>query len=59
VRAFWFSFDFPLVASIELWAAVLSIGAMIAIFRFKAGMIQTLLACSVASVILYFAGAIR
>jgi chromate transporter len=59
VRAFWFSFDFPLVASIEPWAVVLSIGAMIAIFRFKAGMIQTLLACSVASVILYFAGAIR
>jgi chromate transporter len=32
---------------------------MIAIFRFKAGMIQTLLACSVAGIILHFAGVIR
>jgi chromate transporter len=31
---------------------------MIAIFRFKAGMIQTLLACSAAGVLLYFVGAI-
>jgi chromate transporter len=59
VRAFWLSFDFPLVASIEPWAVVLSIAAMIAIFRFKAGMIQTLLACSVAGVLLYVAGAIQ
>ena len=32
--------------------------ALIAIFWFKAGMIQTLLACSAAGIILYFAGVI-
>jgi len=32
---------------------------MVAIFRFKAGMIQTLLVCSAAGIVLYLAGAIR
>jgi chromate transporter len=59
VRAFGLSFDAPVVASIEPWAVVLSLAAMIAIFRFKAGMIQTLLACSAAGVLLYLVGVIR
>jgi chromate transporter len=59
LRASWLSFDVPIVASIEPWAVVLSIAAMTAILRFKAGMIQTLLACSAAGVFLYLVGAIR
>jgi chromate transporter len=47
------------LTTLNVASLVLSIAAMIAIFRFKAGMIQTLLACSVAGVILHFAGVIR
>ena len=49
----------PVITTLNVASLVLSIGAMIAIFRFKAGMIQTLLACSVAGIILHFAGVIR
>ena len=56
---FGFSFDVPVLASIDPWALVLSLAAMVAIFRFKAGMIQTLLACSAAGIVLYLVGAIR
>ncbi len=59
VRAFGLSFDAPVAASIEPWAVLFSIAAIIAIFRFKAGMIQTLLACSAAGVVLYLVAAIR
>ena len=59
LQAFGLSFDMPVAASIEPWAVVLSIAAMIAIFRFRGGMIQTLLACSAAGVFLYLLGAIR
>jgi chromate transporter len=56
LRGFGFAFDAPVLASIDPWAFVLSLGAAIAIFRFNAGMIQTLAACSLAGVILYFVG---
>jgi chromate transporter len=59
VRGFGFSFDAPVAASIDPWAVALSVAAMIAIFRFKAGMIQTLLACSAAGILLYFVGVIQ
>jgi chromate transporter len=52
------SFDAPVIASVQPWAVALSLVAMIAIFRFKAGMLQTLAGCSLAGVILYFIGAI-
>jgi chromate transporter len=58
VRVAGLSIDVPTVATIEPWAVALSIAAIIAIFRFKAGMIQTLLACSTAGVLLYLTGAI-
>jgi len=47
------SFDAPVLASANLWAMVLALGAMIAIFRFKVGMIATLLACSAAGIVIY------
>jgi chromate transporter len=58
VRAFGLSFDAPVAASIDPWAVLLSLAAMLAIFRLKAGMIQTLVASSAAGVILYLSGVI-
>src|SRR2546423_13035431 len=58
LRGFGLSFDMPVLSSVDPWALLLSAAAMVAIFRFKAGMIQTLLACSLAGIVLYFAGAI-
>ena len=57
-RGFGFSFDVPVIGTFEPWAILLSVAAMIAIFRFKAGMIPTLLACSAAGVLLHLAGAV-
>jgi chromate transporter len=56
VRAFGFVFDAPVLSSIDAWALALSVAAMLAIFRFKAGMLQTLAACSAAGVALNLAG---
>jgi chromate transporter len=56
VRAFGFGFDAPVLSSVDPWALALSAAAMLAIFRFKAGMLQTLAACSAAGVVLHFAG---
>jgi chromate transporter len=58
VRAFPFSFDAPVLASIDVWALLLSVSAAFAIFRFKLGMIPTLAACCAAGMALYLAGVI-
>ena len=58
VRGSGFSFDAPVVASVNVWALLLSIAAVIAMFRFKVAMIPTLAACSTAGLILYLVGAI-
>jgi chromate transporter len=52
------SFDMPALASIDLWALALSAVAVIAMFRFRAGAVQTLAACSLAGIILYWSGVI-
>src|SRR5438874_1867477 len=59
LRGFGLSFDMPVLSSNDPWALALSAAAMVAIFRFKTGMIQTLLACSLAGIVFYLAGAIR
>jgi chromate transporter len=58
VRAFPLSFDAPVFTSVDGWALALSVAAAVAIFRFKAGMIQTLAACCAVGVVLYLAGAL-
>jgi chromate transporter len=58
VRASGLSFDAPVLASVDWWALLLAVAAVLATFRFKAGMIRTLAACSVAGVVLYMVGAI-
>ena len=59
VRGFGMSFDAPVLASINPWAAILALAAAAAIFYFKAGMVWTLAACSLAGVALYAAGALN
>jgi chromate transporter len=49
-------FDMPVFASVNPWALMLSLAAIVAIFRFKAGTIQTLAACSAVGILLYLAG---
>ena len=40
--AFGLSFDAPVPTSLDVWSLILALGAAIAIFRFKVGMIPTL-----------------
>jgi chromate transporter len=58
VRSMGLSFDAPVLASVDVWALLLSAAAVIAMFRFKVGMIPTLAACSAVGIVLYVAGAI-
>ena len=51
------SVDMPIPSSLDPWALALSVAAVIAIFRFKVGMIPTLIACSAVGVLLYLGGA--
>ena len=45
----------PLIASIDLPALALTLGAVLAVFRFKVGMMPVLAACSVLGVLFYAA----
>ena len=56
MRGYGFAFDAPVLLSADPWALALAGAAAIAIFRFKAGMLPTLAACSLAGVLLYVAG---
>lgn len=49
------SLGLPVLPSVDVFAAILAITAALALFRFKAGVIRTLLACSLAGVALQFA----
>jgi chromate transporter len=51
------NFDLPVPASIDPWAALLSLAAIVGILRFKTGMITTLVACTAAGLALHFVGA--
>jgi chromate transporter len=46
----------PVPASVDPWALALSVAAMVAIFRFKVGMITTLAACSAIGIVLHLVG---
>ena len=47
--------DVPTLSSINLPSLVLTLGALIAVFRFKVGMIKVLLACSALGIVYYLA----
>jgi chromate transporter len=57
-RTAWFAFDVPRLESANLWAFAIAVAAAVAIFRFRLGMIPTLLACCLAGLALYVVGAI-
>jgi chromate transporter len=56
VRAYGLKFDLPILSSVDPWAFVLALAAIIAILRFKVGMIPTLLGCTAAGIVLHLAG---
>ena len=56
IHAYGLKFDAPVLASVDPYALLLSLAAMIAIFRFKAGMLSVLGVSSAIGVGLYLAG---
>ncbi len=58
LQGYGFFFDVPVLATVNLWAVTLSAAALVAIFRFKAGIVQTLAACSAAGILLYLSGVV-
>jgi chromate transporter len=52
------TFDAPVLGSVRIWALLLSLAAILAMFRFKLGMLRTLAATSAAGIALHVAGAI-
>lgn len=59
VRGYGFGFDMPVLPSVDPWALLLSVGAIVAMFRFKVGMIPTLVVCATAGLVLHLAGFVR
>jgi chromate transporter len=53
IRGFGLAFDLPVLSSVDPWGLLLCLGAIVAIFRFKAGLLQTLGAAAAAGVALY------
>ncbi len=56
VEAAGLSWQAPVLASLDPWALGLSLAAVLAIFRFRAGMIPTLLGCAAAGILLHWLG---
>jgi len=49
-------FDVPVLSSLNPWALALAAAAVLAVFRFKVRMVQTLAACAAVGVALHLAG---
>jgi chromate transporter len=58
LRWFGIGFDVPVPSSMNVWAFALSAAALVAIFRFRIGMIPVLAACSAAGALLHVVGLI-
>ncbi len=56
IRSYGFVFDMPVLASVDPWALGLSVAAVLAIFRFKIGMIASLAICAGVGLLLYGLG---
>ncbi|MEA2756177.1 MAG: chromate transporter [Aliidongia sp.] len=57
--AFGLRLQLPVLATVNIGTLILAVAAMVAIFRFKIGMIPTLASCSAIGVAGYFLGAIH
>ena len=55
VRWLGMKLDVPVLASANVPSLILTIGALLAVFRFKVGMITVLVACSAAGLLYYLA----
>jgi chromate transporter len=53
------SFDAPKLTTVDPWALLLAVAAAVAIFRFKIGMIPTLLGSCLAGIALFVVGVIQ
>jgi chromate transporter len=51
-RSYGLSLSMPVLGTIDILATIIAIAGALALFRFKIGVIQTLLACSLAGVVL-------
>ena len=58
VRAYGLKFDLPNLMSVDPWALALALAAIVAILRFKVGMIPALIGCTAAGIALHLAGII-
>lgn len=58
-HAYRMTLQVPVLNTVNVAALLLSTAAMIALFRFKVGMIATLVGCSIAGVAMHLAGLIR
>jgi chromate transporter len=56
LHAFGLSLDAPILSSLDIWSLILAVGAAVAIFRFKIGMISTLALACVTGVALHALG---
>ncbi len=56
VTGFGLDFAAPVFASIDIWATVLAVAALVAVFRLKAGMLVVLAGAAGAGVALHLAG---
>ena len=56
IRGYGFSFDAPVPASADIWALALTVAAILAIFRFKLGMIPTLAGACALGIVLFSVG---
>jgi chromate transporter len=57
-HVYWLKLQIPAINTLNVPALLLAIAAMLALFRFKVGMIPTLLGCSLAGVAIHFTGLI-
>jgi len=57
VQEYGLSFDAPVLSSVNVFALLLALAAVIAMFRLRVGMVRTLAGCSVAGVLLFLVGA--
>jgi chromate transporter len=56
VRTLGLSFDMPVLQSVNGWAVALSVAALLGVFYLRIGLLQILLACAGAGVLLHIAG---
>jgi chromate transporter len=56
LRGFGMTADAPVLATVDWAALALTVGAVLAIFRFRAGMVGTLAGCAVGGLLLHLAG---